>query len=77
MKIPARPGPSYMLMLHRPTGERYAFRVEQPGFRVTGCLGPRPLNEWRRTDLQALDYDAAPELVPWANEHVEEFDLTG
>ena len=65
-----------MLMLHVPTGERYAFRVEQPGFRVTGCLGPRTLAEWRVTPLDALDYDASPDLVPWANEHIEEFDLT-
>lgn len=63
-------------MLHRPTGERYAFRVEKPGFNVTGCVGPRSLQEWRRTDLAALDYDADQALAMWANERVPEFDLT-
>jgi hypothetical protein len=73
--IPARPGTFYLLMLHFPTGERYAFRLEHP-FRVTGCLGPRNRREWRQTDLSTLDYDENLDLVVWANEHVTEFDPT-
>ena len=54
-------------MLHVPTGERYAFRIEVPGYRVTGCLGPRNLLQWRAIDQTALDYDENPDLVPRAS----------
>ena len=48
-----------------------------PGYRVTGCLGPRSQAQWQTTDPTSLDYDETPDLVPWANEHLAEFDLTG
>ena len=41
MNIPSQPHRIYQLVVHVPTGERYAFRIEMPGYRVTGCLGPR------------------------------------
>ena len=75
MDIPANPSRFYLLMLHRPTGQRYAFRLSPP-FHVTGCLGPRDLLQWRETDLTRLAYDENLDLVPWANERMEEFDPT-
>jgi len=74
MNIPSKPGPIYSLYLHVPTGERYAFRVEAG--RVTGCLGPRNLAQWRTTDLTGLDYDSNLQLAEWAHDHWGEFDLT-
>jgi hypothetical protein len=67
----------YQLMLHIPTGERYAFQIEMPGYHVTGCRGPQALLQWRSTDLIQLDYEGSTGLVPWANEHLAEFELTG
>jgi hypothetical protein len=73
--IPASPQAIYQLYLHRPTGERHAFRIE--GGRVTGCLGPQDLPPWGATDLTQLAFDEHPDQVAWANDHREEFELTG
>jgi hypothetical protein len=61
-------------VLHAPTGERCALRIQ--GCRVTGCLGPQNLAQWRATDLTQLAYDERPELAQWAHEHWREIDLT-
>lgn len=64
---------NYRLLRHLPTGQPYTCRVE--GVRITGCLGPlKP--RWRPVvDLAALPYEENSELVRWANERLDKFDL--
>jgi hypothetical protein len=64
----------YQLMRHLPTDQYYACRIE--GVRITGCLGPQKPCWWRVVDLTVLPYEENSDLVPWANEHLAEFDLT-
>jgi hypothetical protein len=71
------PRVNYALMLHVPTGQRYAFRFAMPGMQLTGVCGPKNLDVWRRTPLEGLNYDAEPELRAWAEARLGEFDLTG
>ena len=75
--IPARPTADYHLMLHVSTYEVFAFRFALPEKRVTGIVGPRNRLQWQRVAIEELEYDEDPERVRWANENIQEFDLTG
>jgi hypothetical protein len=77
--IPSRPIVIYDLVLHWPTGERYALKKEPEGdgWQVTGYVGPRPLDEWRRTSLEELAWET--DRLEWirAEREAGHFDLTG
>src|SRR5438067_1066380 len=61
--LPARPTVTYQLRLHLPTYWIFAFRFSLPEMRVTGIVGPLNGPGWRETDIEALEYDEAPERL--------------